>query len=166
MRLVLGIALLLSLAMGSLLVDASAQTQVACTLSTCTLTVSRIILTNDWGTTFMNDTVSLNANASVTYLDLGVPSQVADKLGFFIAVDSQGATARVTKQALNQTGGYLPLRVELPGRTGVYSFTIRTVFSGLLSFEDTSKRYTLTYSPFPLVDNSTSVTTATLTIKT
>ncbi len=166
MRLVLGIALLLSLAMGSLLVDASAQTQVACTLSTCTLTVSRIILTNDWGTTFMNDTVSLNANASVTYLDLGVPSQVADKLGFFIAVDSQGATARVTKQALNQTGGYLPLRVELPGRTGVYSFTLRTVFSGLLSFEDTSKRYTLTYSPFPVVDNSTSVTTATLTIKT
>jgi hypothetical protein len=114
----------------------------------------------------MNDTVSLNANASVTYVDLGVPSQVADKLGFFSAVNSSGAPVRVARQALNQAGDYLPLRVELPGRTGSYSFTLRTVFSGLLSFEDTSKRYTLTYSPFPVVDNSTSVTTAALTIKT
>ena len=107
MRLILPILLLLALTMTGLLVNVSGQPRLACTPSTCTLTVNRTILTNDWGTTFMNDTVSLNATTSVTYLDLGVPSSLADKLGFWTALDNQGMTVRVTKQSLEQTGTLL-----------------------------------------------------------
>ncbi len=166
MKLLLAIALLLSLTMNGILVNVSAQNQLGCTFSTCKITVNRTLLTNDWGTTVMNDTVSLNATTPVAYLDLGVPSSLGANLGFWKAVDSKGTAVRVTKLSLDPTGSFVPLRVEMPGKNGSYSFTLETVFSKLLAFNNTSKGYTLTYSPFPVVDNSTKITTARLTVET
>jgi hypothetical protein len=126
--------------------------------------MDRIVQTNDWGTTFVNDTVSINATTPATYLDLGVPSAIAEKMGFVAASDSQGIPLQTVPRSANQTGGYVPIRVELPGIIGEYSISVRAVFSGLLGFNGTG--YSLTYSPFPVVDSSVTVASAVLTVKT
>lgn len=161
MRLISCTALLAMLILAGLVIGTSAETLVAC--SPCALSVDRIVQTNDWGTTFVNDTVRINAAIPATYLDLGVPSAVAEKMGFVAARDSQGMPLQTIPLSADQLRGYVPIRVELPGTTGEYSIHVEAVFSGLLSFNGT---YTLTYSPFPVVDSSVTVTSSALTVKT
>ncbi len=163
MRLVLCVVLL-SLVLSIVLVDSSAQSQLGCTPSTCAVTVNRTTRVNDWGTTVVNDSISVNATAPVTFIDLGVPSSVSSSMGFYSAYDSLGTRLPLSKQPLNATGGYVPLRVSLPGTAGTYAFTMAMVFSGLLNF--TENKYVFTYSPFPVVDSTLRLTTATLTVET
>lgn len=164
MRLILWTALLATLILAGFSVGTSAQTPQACT--PCALSVDRIVQTNDWGTTSVNDTVTVNTAIPATYLDLGVPSAIAEKMGLLAASDSQGMPLRTIPLSTNQLRGYVPIRVELPGTTGEYSISVSAAFSGLLSFNNTANRYTLTYSPFPVVDDSVTVDSAALTVKT
>ena len=165
MRLILGIALFVSLVLAGLTAETSAQTTVPCSPSTCTLTLERIVQTNDWGTTFVNDTVRVSTTGPATYLDLGVPSPVAKKMGSLSVTDSQGMALRAIPLPEDIIRGYLPIRVELPGRIGNYSIVLKSAFSGLLSFNGTTSRYTLTYSPFAIVDGNVTVTYASLNVK-
>lgn len=166
MRLILGIALFVSLVLAGLTAETSAQTPVPCNPSTCTLMLERIVQTNDWGTTFVNDTVRISATGPATYLDLGVSSLVAEKMGFLSAVDDQGTTLRAVPLPPDANRGYVPIRIELPEGTGNHSITLKSVFSGLLSFNSTTSRYTLTYSPFAVLDGNVTLTSASLTVKT
>ncbi len=166
MRFFVAFALLLSLTLAGFLAGASAQTQVTCTPSLCELRLERVLQTNDWGATFMNDTIGITTTGPVTYLDLGVPLAVTDKIGFLSATDINGTLLRTVRLSANQTGGYLPVRVELPRKTGAYSISLRTVFGGLLSFDSTSKKYTFAFSPFPVVDSTVRISSAGLTVRT
>lgn len=167
MKLILSLALLVSLSVAGLTTVALAQTSVPCNPSSCTLTLERIIQTNDWGTTFVNDTVRITTTGLSTYLDLGIPSAVATKIGFMSATDDQGTALQVVPLPEDTIREYVPIRIELPARrVGTYSIALRSLFSGLLSFNATSNRYTLTYSPFAVVDGNFTVTLASLTVKT
>jgi len=166
MKRILVVTLLVSLALAGFMAAASAENPVPCSPSTCTVAMERIVQTNDWGTTFVNDTVRMSTTGPATYLDLGVPSTVAKKMGSLTVIDSQGMGLRAIPLAEDTIRGYLPIRVELPGRIGNYSIVLKSAFSGLLSFNGTTSRYTLTYSPFAVVDGNFTVTSASLNVKT
>jgi len=166
MRRILVVTLLVSLALAGFMAAASAENPVPCSPSTCTVRMERIVQTNDWGTTFVNDTVRMSTTGPATYLDLGVPSTVAKKMGSLTVIDSQGMGLRAIPLAEDTIRGYLPIRVELPGRIGNYSIVMKSAFSGLLSFNGTTSRYTLTYSPFAVVDGNFTVISASLNVKT
>jgi len=68
---------------------------------------------------------------------------------------------------VNSTGGYLPYQFAFPtAQSGTYSFTVREVFSDLLSFDPASNRYAFTFSAFPVVDTQSGVVKANATLLT
>jgi len=139
----------------------------ACTTSTCTVQIVRTITTNDWGTTFVNDSVRVNAAASVSSLTLGVPASISANIHLISAEDESGKTIQVSPLPTNQTGKYQPYQFAFPSSiTGNYNFTVRSVLSDLVSFDSSVSKYTFSFSAFPVADNTSGKLVANVTVLT
>src|SRR5260370_33024345 len=139
----------------------------ACSNSTCTVQVVRTITTNDWGTTFVNDSVRVNAAASVSSLTLGVPASISANIHLISAEDESGKTIQVSPSPTNQTGKYQPYQFAFPSSiTGNYNFTVRSVLSDLVSFDSSVSKYTFSFSAFPVADNTSGKLVANVTVLT
>src|SRR5438552_2602608 len=147
--------------------------QTNCTSSSCAVTVSRSITTNNWGVTFVSDQFSLTIGASpVSEITLGIPSSLASRLRFTQAVDSQANQLRISPPTVRSlpsplVGNYSELDIAFPSaKTGTYGFNLTSVYSDLLSFNSTSSIFSLAFEPFPLTDGTYNVTSAQLSVKT
>src|SRR3989441_3681058 len=163
--------LLLALLSTQLPSPAVAQTNTNCTLSSCTVTVSRSITTNNWGVSFVSDQFSLTTGSSpVSQITLGIASSLSSKLRFTEAVDSQSNQLRISPlklASLRSGGNYSAMEIAFPSaKTGTYSFNLTNVYSDLLSFNSTSSNFVFAFEPFPLMDDNYTVTSATLSVKT
>ena len=139
----------------------------ACSASGCSVEVNRSITTNDWGTTFVNDTVRVSAGSAVSSLTLGLPSSMVTNLHQITAVDRQQRTVQVNPLATNQTGEYQPYQFAFPeSQSGNYTFNIRYVFSDLVSFDTSVSKYTFSFSAFPVVDSTSGSVSANVTVLT
>src|SRR5712692_9475441 len=139
----------------------------ACSTSTCTVQVVRTITTNDWGTTFVNDSVRVNAAVSVSSLTLGVPASISANIHLISAEDGSGKTIQVSPLPTNQTGKYQPYQFAFPSSiTGNYNFTVRSVLSDLVSFDSSVSKYTFSFSAFPVADNTSGKLVANVTVLT
>jgi hypothetical protein len=164
---------LLLLALLSTQLPSPALAQTPCTPSSCTVTVSRSITTNNWGVTFVTDEFTLTTGSSpVSQITLGIPSSLSSKLRFTEAVDSQSNPLRISPPAVKDlplplVGNYSELDIAFPSaQTGTYRFNLTSVYSNLLNFNATSSNFKFTFEPFPLTDGSYSVTMADLSVKT
>src|SRR5437899_5778097 len=163
--------LLLALLSTQLPSPAVAQTNTNCTLSSCTVTVSRSITTNNWGVSFVSDQFSLTTGSSpVSQITLGIASSLSGKLRFTEAVDLQSNQLRISPlklASLLSGGNYSAMDIAFPSaKTGTYSFNLTSVYSDLLSFNSTSNNFVFAFEPFPLMDDNYNVTSATLSVKT
>jgi hypothetical protein len=162
---------LLLLALLSTQLPSPAMAQTNCTSSSCTVTVSRSITTNNWGVTFVNDQFFLTTGSSpVSQITLGVPSSLSSKLRFTEAVDSESNQLRISPPSLAvlpSGGNYSVLDIAFPSaKTGAYNFNLTSVYTDLLNFNSTSSNFTFAFEPFPLTDGTYSVTSAQLSVKT
>jgi hypothetical protein len=143
-----------------------------CTAGVCKATVTRTIVTNNWGVTFVSDEISLNASSPVSHLTLGVPSSLSSNLRFTQAVDSGSTQLRVsapTTQPLPSpmVGNYSALDIAFPSaKTGTYTFNVTSVYTHLLNINATSNNFLFTFEPFPFTDGSFNVTNAHLSVNT
>src|SRR6267143_1240030 len=88
---------LLILALLSTQLPTPVAAQTNCTSSSCTVTVSRSIITNTWGMTLVTDQFSLTTGSSpVSQIALGIPSYLQNRLRFTQAVDLQSNPLRVS----------------------------------------------------------------------
>jgi len=163
--------LLLAILSTQLPSPAVAQTNTNCTLSSCTVTVSRSITTNNWGVSFVSDQFSLTTGSSpVSQITLGIASSLSGKLRFTEAVDLQSNQLRISPlklASLLSGGNYSAMDIAFPSaKTGTYSFNLTSVYSDLLSFNSTSNNFVFAFEPFPLMDDNYNVTSATLSVKT
>ena len=163
--------LLLALLSTQLPSPAVAQTNTNCTLSSCTVTVSRSITTNNWGVSFVSDQFSLTTGSSpVSQITLGIASSLSSKLRFTEAVDYQSNQLRISPlklASLLSGGNYSAMDIAFPSaKTGTYSFNLTSVYSDLLNFNSTSNNFVFAFEPFPLIDDNYNVTSATLSVKT
>src|SRR5712692_5174705 len=167
-------ALVLSLLLLVLLstqLPSPAVAQTNCTSSSCTVTVSRSITTNNWGVTFVSDQFVLATGSSpVSQITLGIPSSLSSKLRFTEAADSQSNQLRISppsQVSLPSGGNYSVIDIAFPSaKAGAYSFNLTSVYSDLLNFNSTSSNFTFAFEPFPLTDGTYSVTNAQLSVKT
>src|SRR5215467_12959414 len=114
-----------------------------CNVNTCTTRIARVVSTNDWGTTFVNDTVRLNALGAVSSVTLGFPSSISSNIHLISAKDLAGKSIQVNPMPTNQTGKYQPYEFAFPSPvTGNYNFTVNSVFSDLISYHRIPGRYT------------------------
>ena len=162
---------LLLLALLSTQLPSPAVAQTNCTSSSCTVTVSRSITTNNWGVTFVSDQFSLTTGSSpVSQITLGIASSLSGKLRFTEAVDSQSNQLRISPlklASLRSGGNYSAMDIAFPSaKTGTYSFNLTSVYSDLLNFNSTSSNFVFAFEPFPLMDDNYTVTSATLSVKT
>src|SRR2546425_5246373 len=163
--------LLLALLSTQLPSPAVAQTNTNCTLSSCTVIVSRSITTNNWGVSFVSDQFSLTTGSSpVSQITLGIASSLSSKLRFTEAVDYQSNQLRISPlklASLLSGGNYSAMDIAFPSaKTGTYSFNLTSVYSDLLNFNSTSNNFVFAFEPFPLMDDNYNVTSATLSVKT
>ncbi|TMI15318.1 hypothetical protein E6H35_02560 [Candidatus Bathyarchaeota archaeon] len=162
---------ILLLALLSTQLPSPAVAQTNCTSSSCTVTVSRSITTNNWGVSFVSDQFSLTTGSSpVSQITLGIASSLSSKLRFTEAVDSQSNQLRISPlklASLSSGGNYSAMDIAFPSaKTGTYRFNLTSVYSDLLSFNSTSSNFVFAFEPFPLMDDNYSVTSATLSVKT
>src|SRR5438309_1721282 len=162
---------LLLLAILSTQLPSPATAQTPCTSSSCTAIVSRSIVTNNWGVSFVSDQFTLTLGSSpVSQIALGIPSALSSKLRFTEAIDSQSNQLRISPPStltLPSGGNYSAIGIEFPSaKTGGYSFNLTSVYSDMLNFNSTSSSFTFTFEPFPLTDNTYNVTSAQLSVKT
>src|SRR5438128_7943300 len=163
--------LLLALLSTQLPSPAVAQTNTNCTLSSCTVTVSRSITTNNWGVSFVSDQFSLTTGSSpVSQITLGIASSLSSKLRFTEAVDYQSNQLRISPlklASLLSGGNYSAMDIAFPSaKTGTYRLNLTSVYTDLLSFNSTSNNFIFAFEPFPMMDDNYSVTSATLSVKT
>src|SRR6266704_537964 len=162
---------LLLLALLSTQLPSPAVAQTNCTSSSCTVTVSRSITTNNWGVTFVSDQFSLTTGSSpVSQITLGIAASLSSQLRFTEAVDSQSNQLRISppnQLSLPSGGNYSVIDIAFPSaKTGAYSFNLTSVYSDLLNFNSTSSNFTFAFEPFPLTDGTYNVTSAQLSVKT
>src|SRR5437867_8584501 len=163
---------LLLLALLSTQFPSPALAQTNCTSSSCAVTVSRSITTNNWGVTFVSDQFNLTTASPISQITLGIPSSLASRLRFTQAVDSQSNQLRISPPTVRSlplplVGNYSELDIAFPSaKTGTYGFNLTSVYSDLLNFNSTSSDYTLAFEPFPLTDGTYDVTSAQLSVKT
>src|SRR5260370_35527021 len=148
-----------------------ATAQSTCTSSSCTAIVSRSMVTNNWGVTFVSDQFTLTLGSSpVSQIALGIPSTLGSKLRFTEAVDSQSNQLRISPPSLVSLpsgGNFSAIDIAFPSaKTGGYSFNLTSVYSDLLNFNSTSSNFTFAFEPFPLTDGTYTVTSAQLSVKT
>ena len=143
-----------------------------CSVGVCKASVSRTIVTNNWGVTFVSDEISLNASSPVSHLALGVPSSLSSNLRLTQAVDSGLTQLRVSAPISlplpsPMTGNYTTLDIAFPSaKTGSFNFNVTSVYTGLLSVNATSNNFLFSFEPFPFTDGSLNVTSANLSVKT
>src|SRR2546428_5337533 len=141
MRIVLLVMIFLSIAVFQLPYKGLAVSP-PCSAAICTISVVRSVSTNDWGTTFVNDTIVLNATSTVSSLTLGIPSSISANLRSVTASDNQ-EMLQVLPLAQNLTGRYVPYQFTFPSSvSGTYSFKVRGVFSDLITFNTVTSKYT------------------------
>src|SRR5438309_10803687 len=81
---------ILLLALLSTQLPSPAVAQTNCTSSSCAVTVSRSITTNNWAGTFGSDQFSLTRGASpLSEITFGIPSSLSSRLRFTQALYSQ-----------------------------------------------------------------------------
>src|SRR5437867_325601 len=163
---------LLLLALLSTQFPSPALAQTNCTSSSCAVTVSRSITTNNWGVTFVSDQFNLTTASPISQITLGIPSSLANRLRFTQAVDSQANQLRISPPTVRSlplplVGNYSELDIAFPSeKIGTYGFNLTSVYSELLNFNSTSSKYTFAFEPFPLTDGTYNVTSAQLSVKT
>src|SRR2546426_2216059 len=163
---------LLLLALLSTQLPSPALAQTNCTSSSCAVTVSRSITTNNWGVTFVSDQFNLTTASPISQITLGIPSSLASRLRFTQAVDSQANQLRISPPTVRSlplplVGNYSELDIAFPSeKIGTYGFNLTSVYSELLNFNSTSSKYTFAFEPFPLTDGTYNVTSAQLSVKT
>jgi len=108
----------------------------------------------------------MNATSAVSSLTLGIPSSLASNLHQISATDTQGGTVQVNPLPTNQTGKYQPYQFTFPGSETNYTFTVKSVFSDLVSFDTSSSSYTFSFSAFPVVDATSGSVSANVTVLT
>jgi hypothetical protein len=147
--------------------------QTTCTSSTCNVTVTRSISTNNWGLTIVNDSITLKTGSSpVSQIALGVPSSLTSKLRSTEAVDLQSnqllRISPLRLASLPSGGNYSTMDVAFPSaKTGTYTFNVTSVYSDLLNFNSTgSGSFVFSFEPFPLMDSNYTVTSASLSVNT
>ncbi len=92
---------------------------------------------------------------------------MAANLHQITATDGQGRIVQVTPQPTNRTGSYQPYQFIFPSsETGTYSFTVRSVFSDLVSFDTAASKYTFSFSAFPVLDGTSGTVMANVTVLT
>src|SRR5262245_1847081 len=102
-------------------IPALATADSPCSPSVCNVQVMRPITTNDWRTTFVNDSVRVTAASSVSSLTLGVPASISANIHLISAEDGSGRTLQVSPRPTNQTGSYQPYQFVFPASiTGNY----------------------------------------------
>ena len=170
-------ALVLSLLLVAILaaqLPGAVSATVDCSAKICTVMVSRTIVTNNWGVTFVSDEISLNTTTSqVSHITLGVPSSLSNNLRFTQAFDSsvQLKVSPPTTQSLPSPliGTYSMLDIAFPSaETGIYKFNLTSVYTGLLGVNATAtaSNFIFTFEPFPFADRTYNVTSAQLSVKT
>ena len=143
-----------------------------CTIGSCKVTISRTVVTNGWGTTFVSDEISLNASSPVSHIVLGVPSSLSGNLQFTQAVDSASTQLTVSAPTSHplppsMVGNYSALDIAFPSpKTGLYSLNVTSVYDDLLSVNATANNFIFTFEPFPFIDGSFNLTSAHLSVST
>src|SRR5713101_3173862 len=111
---------LLLLAVLSTQLPSPVLAQTNCTSSSCTVTVSRSITTNNWGVTFVSDQFSLTTGSSpISQIELGIPLSLGSRLRVTQAVDLQSnQQLRVSPLGLaslpRSGGGYSTIDIAFP----------------------------------------------------
>ena len=151
-----GILLLSFLLIGALLqLNVSAQNGAGCDTNTCTVNVNRQISTNNWGTTIINDTITItSSNASITQMLLGFPSQIGPNVRNVTATDLQTGKALSVASMAPSGSNYTAFEISLPSKKPppAYSFLVRTILTDLLSFNPSKSQFNFTFSPFPVTN--------------
>src|SRR6266446_8170291 len=163
MRALFAVLLLLALTVVFLPHPATAASD--CQKSTCSASFQRVISTNPWGVTTINDYVNLNSTVPVTHLTFGIPASVSNDLRFTLAT-AQGANLQVSKQNPTPSQNFTTLNVQFPASETKYTFNVTTVFTSLLSYSPGANSFTFEANPFPLVDGTYNVTSAKVTLQT
>ncbi len=164
------VAVLLLLAVFTVLLPGSVSAQSNCTTSICSATVDSTISTNVWGITVVTEKVILTIASPVSHVGLGIPSSLSSQLRTAIATDTQNALLGVSNLGTQTTPsgtGYTALDVVFPStQSGPYTFNLTTVYSGLLTYSPTASSFSLNVNPFPVTDGTFNVTRAGVTLKT
>ncbi len=158
-------AVLLLLALTVVFLPHPATAAGDCQTSTCSASFQRVISTNPWGVTTVNDYVNLNSTVPVTHLTFGIPASVSDDLRFTLAT-AQGVSLQVSKQNPTPSQNFTTLNVQFPASETKYTFNVTTVFTSLLSYSPGANSFTFEANPFPLVDGTYNVTSAKVTLQT
>src|SRR6266436_546221 len=158
-------AVLLLLALTVVFLPHPATAAGDCQKSTCSASFQRVISTNPWGVTTVNDYVNLNSTVPVTHLAFGIPASISDDLRLTMAT-AQGVSLQVSKQDPNPSQNYTTLNVQFPASQTKYTFNVTTVFTSLLSFSPGLNSFTFEANPFPLVDGTFNVTSAKVILQT
>src|SRR3989475_9797679 len=113
-----GILLLSFLLIGALLqLNVSGQNGAGCDTNTCTVNVNRQISTNNWGTTIINDTITItSSNASITQMLLGFPIQIGPNVRNVTATDLQTGQALPVASKTPSEPNYTALQLSLPNK--------------------------------------------------
>ncbi len=133
----------------------------ACTVSACNASITHTIATNSWGVTVVTDTVVLKSTSSVSQLSIGVPASISKDLRSWQANDTSGANLQVSISTSNAT--FTSLDVLFPSLKGNYTFTLNTVYWGLLSYNSSPSGYAFRINPFPVITNYNAAVNTTFT---
>src|SRR5438093_2157969 len=152
MRALVVALLLLTIVLVALPGPARAASTTTCTQSACNAGITRTIATNSLGVTVVSDKVVLNSTSPVSHLTMGVPTSVSKDLRSWQANDTNGASLQVSISASNAT--FTSLDVLFPFLTVNYTFTLNTVYWGLLSYSTSASSYTFNINPFPMIDKT------------
>jgi len=127
-----------------------------CTLNACNASITRTIATNSWGVTVVSDKVVLNSTTLVSHLAIGVPTSISKDLRTWQANDTSGSNLQVSISASNAT--FTSLDVLFPSLKGNYTFTLNTVYWGLLTYSTSASSYSFNINPFPVLDKTYNAT--------
>src|SRR5213592_522232 len=152
MRALVVALLLLTIVLVALPGPATAASPTTCTQSTCNAIITHTIATNSWGVTVVSDKVVLDSTSPVSHLTIGVPTSVSKDLRSWQANDTSGASLQVSTSASNAT--FTSLDVLFPSLEGNFTFTLNTVYWGLLSYSTSASSYTFNINPFPVIDKT------------
>src|SRR3989442_13614819 len=120
-------AVLLLLALTVVFLPHPATAAGDCQKSTCSASFQRVISTNPWGVTTVNDYVNLNSTVPVTHLTFAIPASVSDDLRLTLTT-AQGANLQVSTQNPTPSQNYINLNVQFPPSQKKHTFNWTTVF--------------------------------------
>jgi hypothetical protein len=168
-----GILILTFLLAGAVFsLNVSAQSGSGCDTNTCIVNINRTIWTTSWGTTIINDTITIaSSNASINQMLLGFPSQIGPNVRNVTAIDLQNChptcSALKVVPAVPPGSNYTAFEVSLPGMKAppAYSFLLRTILTDLLNFSPGKNQFNFTFSPFPVANFPIAQATLSVNVK-